>query len=118
MDWKQLTDMACGEPFVIERVRFPSEDIAVEGRFEPPELAMLPADEQVFVAAFVRCHGNLRQMQELFGISYPTVKNRLNRIGEKLTVIETNPPAAKSEVLRRLEAGEIDVAEALRRLEG
>jgi hypothetical protein len=51
-------------------------------------LAQLPAEDQVFVAAFVRCHGSIKQMEKYFGVSYPTVKNRLNRIGSQLSFVE------------------------------
>jgi hypothetical protein len=59
-------------------------------------------------------------MERIFGVSYPTIKARLNRIAERLEFVETDPtpPApARSEVLDRLSRGEIDVQEAIRELE-
>ncbi|MFV2021178.1 DUF2089 family protein [Micromonospora sp. LOL_023] len=44
------------------------------------QLAQLSVDDQVFVAAFVRLHGSIKKMERIFGVSYPTVKSRLNRI--------------------------------------
>ena len=49
-----------------------------------------PADDQIFVAAFVRCHGSIKQMEKFFGVSYPTIKNRLNRIASSLEFVDTD----------------------------
>jgi hypothetical protein len=119
-DWQALTQLTQGAPILIERVLLPDRDVSIEGRFEPPPLARLSAEDQVFVAAFVRCHGSIKQMESYFGVSYPTIKNRLNRIGEALPFvkIEREEVPATSDVLTRLERGEITVDEALRQLQG
>ena len=83
-----MTKLTGGSRFLIERVRLVDEDIAIEGRFDLPPLASLTAEDQVFVAAFVRCHGSIKQMEKFFGVSYPTIKNRLNRIGALLPFAE------------------------------
>jgi hypothetical protein len=121
-DWQTLTRLTGGSPFYIERVRLADEDIAVEGRFDVPPLARLAADDQVFVAAFIRCHGSIKQMEKFFGVSYPTIKNRLNRIGGQLPFAEIDPPAederpTRSELLSRLERGELTVTDVLARLQ-
>src|SRR6476619_7629123 len=90
-DWQTLTRLTGGAPIEIERVRLIQQDVAIEGPFELPPLAQLSADDQVFVAAFVRCHGSIKQMEKFFGVSYPTIKNRLNRIGALLPFAEITP---------------------------
>ena len=122
-DWQALTKLTGGSRFQIERVRLVDEDIAIEGRFDLPPLAGLTAEDQVFVAAFVRCHGSIKQMEQLFGVSYPTIKNRLNRIGALLPFAEITPgdpapggSALTSDLLSRLERGEINVNDVLNRL--
>jgi hypothetical protein len=120
MDWQELTRLTQGLRFVVERVRLVDANVAIEGRFEPPELARLNVEDQVFVAAFVRCHGSIKEMERIFGVSYPTIKSRLNRLAERLEFIETDPtpPAPqRSEVLDRLSQGEISVQDAIRELE-
>ena len=87
-----------------------------------PPLARLAGDDQVFVAAFIRCHGSIKQMEKFFGVSYPTIKNRLNRIGAQLPFAEIDPPAdeerpTRSELLSRLERGELTVNDVLARLQ-
>jgi hypothetical protein len=117
VDWQELTDLTRGQPFVVERVRLGS-GVAIEGEFEPPQLAQLSADDQVFVAAFVRSHGSIKEMERIFGVSYPTIKSRLNRIAGQLDFVETDPAPAGAEVLDRLRRGEIGVQEALAELDG
>jgi hypothetical protein len=117
-DWQELTRLTEGAPLVVERVRLPESGIAIEGSFELPQLAKLPADDQVFIAAFVRSHGSIKEMEQVFGVSYPTVKARLNRIAAALEFVDTNPAPPRSEVLERLARGEISAAEAIAELEG
>ncbi|MFJ8994933.1 DUF2089 domain-containing protein [Streptomyces sp. NPDC102279] len=119
MDWQELTDLTRGQPFVVERVRLTDSGIAVEGEFEPPQLAQLGIDDQVFVAAFVRAHGSIKEMERIFGVSYPTVKSRLKRISEQLDFVDTDPaPIGAADVVDRLRRGEISAQEALSELEG
>ena len=87
-DWQELTDLTKGSDVTVERVRLVNTDIAIEGDFELPPLAKLPAEDQVFVMAFVQSHGSIKEMERIFGISYPTVKNRLNRISERFELVE------------------------------
>ena len=115
-DWQELTRLTRDEPFVVERVRLADRDIAIEGSFEPPPLAALPAEDQVFVAAFLKSHGSIKKMEALFGISYPTVKNRLNRIADRLSLVEIDAAPAGESILDDQESGRISVDEALRRL--
>lgn len=60
--WWELTSITYGYRLLVEKVRMLDEDIAVEGSFELPLLASLPGEDQAFVAAFVRCHGSIKQM--------------------------------------------------------
>ncbi len=124
-DWQELTRLTQGEPLIVERVRLVGKDIAIEGRFELPQMARLNFEDQVFVTAFVRCHGSIKEMEQIFGVSYPTIKSRLNRIAQSLEFVETNVAPSRAEVrteirgaiMDRLKAGEISAADAIRELE-
>jgi hypothetical protein len=122
-DWQELTKLVGQAPIEVERVRLTGSGVAIEGPFTLPPLAQLSAEDQIFVAAFVRCHGSIKQMEKYFGVSYPTIKNRLNKIGSQLSFVEIeqgteadSPPQTRSEVLDRLSRGELTVAQAIERL--
>lgn len=116
-DWQELAPLTRGERFVVERVRLVEKDIAVEGSFELPQLARLSSDDQVFITAFVRSHGSIKEMERVFGVSYPTIKSRLTRIADSLEFVETNPTPSKSEILERLREGKISAEDAIREME-
>jgi hypothetical protein len=119
-EWHELTDLTGDRAFVITSVRLEKSGVAIEGEFELPPLARLRYEDQVFVGEFVRSHGSIKDMEKAFGVSYPTVKNRLNRIAEQLSLVETTTepaaPVAEQDVLGMLERGEISADEAAERL--
>ena len=128
-DWQDLLRIAQGSPLLVERVHLPEKQITIEGAFSLPELARLTLEDQVFVTAFIRSHGSIKEMEQAFGVSYPTIKARLNRISASLSFLDTTPPEAVAEadaaggvdargaVLGRLKRGEITAAEAVRLME-
>lgn len=116
-DWQELLRIAQGGSLVVERVRIPEKGIAVEGQFTLPELARLTLEDQVFIVAFLRSHGSIKEMEQTFGVSYPTIKARLNRISGQLQFVETDPSPSRAEILARLKSGEISAEEAIRNLE-
>ncbi|PZG36681.1 RNA polymerase subunit sigma-70 [Spongiactinospora gelatinilytica] len=117
MDWQELTNLTRGRPFVVERVRLTDGGIAIEGEFELPKLAQLTVEDQVFVTAFVRCHGSIKQMEQIFGVSYPTIKSRLNRITQMLDFVENDPAPSRADIIDRLRRGEITAQQALSEME-
>ena len=89
--------------------------------FTPPPLACLSVDDQMFAAAFLASHGSIKKMELLFGISYPTVKNRLNHIVSRLDVpkVEVGPyvdGGFTKEILEKLDRGELSFDEAMEEL--
>jgi hypothetical protein len=116
-DWQELLRIAQGSSLIVERVRIPEKQIAIEGEFTLPELARLSLEDQVFIVAFLRSHGSIKEMEQTFGVSYPTIKARLNRISGQLQYVETDPSPSRAEILARLKEGEITAEEAIRTLE-
>ncbi len=84
-------------------------------------LMRLPEDQREFVLVFLRCRGNIREVEKELGISYPTVCKRLDLVNETLSGKSKNPPGRRphrGEVLAMLERGEITVKEAADLLKG
>lgn len=121
-EWHELTDLIGDREFVVTSVKLEKTGVELKGEFELPPLARLRYEDQVFVSEFVRNHGSIKDMEKAFGISYPTVKNRLNRIAAQLRLVEVAieeaPPQAEAteDVLGMLERGEITVDEATERM--
>ncbi|MGD0631377.1 MAG: DUF2089 domain-containing protein [Terracidiphilus sp.] len=116
-DWQELLRIAQGGSLLVERIRIPEKGIAVEGEFTLPELARLTLEDQVFIVAFLRSHGSIKEMEQTFGVSYPTIKARLNRISGQLNFIETDPSPSRADILARLKNGELTAEEAIQALE-
>jgi len=60
----------------------------VIGFYDLPALACLPQDDQTFILKFVKCSGSLKDMAKQLGLSYPTVRNLLDEIIEKIKKYE------------------------------
>jgi hypothetical protein len=115
-DWQELNRLTQGSTLIIERVRLADKDIAIEGEFDLPPLARLSEQDQVFVVAFMRAEGSIKEMEKIFGVSYPTIKSRLSRIGGQLEFVETLQTSSKQDIIAALEKGEITAEEAIKRL--
>jgi len=113
--WHELTDLTGDRSFLVTEVRLDS-GVELRGEFELPPLARLRYEDQVFVSEFVRNHGSIKDMEKAFGISYPTVKNRLNSIVGQLHLVEVATARASDDPLDLLERGEITADEAAERL--
>jgi hypothetical protein len=115
-EWHEVTDLIGDRRFVVTGVRLVDSDVTIRGDFDLPPLARLRYEDQVFVGEFVRSHGSIKHMEKAFGVSYPTVKNRLNRLVQQLQLVEIEEPSRHDEVLDLLEKGEISPQQALERL--
>ena len=114
-EWQELTRMTQGKEITVEKVKMADSGIVIEGSFALPALANLSYEDQVFIMAFVRAHGSIKDMESMFGISYPTVKNRLNRIARQFEFVEIVKSPGE-DVIGELERGDITAEEAIRRL--
>ena len=115
MDASRAECAGCGRPMAITRVECRDCGVVTEGEFDVAPLARLSERDQTFVHAFVRAHGSIVKMERILGVSYPTVKNRLNAITDRLDE-SYRDPAPRSRVLEQLANGEITVDQALERL--
>jgi hypothetical protein len=115
MDISKALCPDCKASLNVTRLACPACKLTLDGEFEVSPLGKLTADDQAFVIAFVRHHGSLKKMEGLFGISYPTVKNRLNALAAALDKNFLSP-SPNLYVLEQLSRGELTVEEALDKL--
>ncbi len=114
--WYELTSLTGPSDFSVTSVKMKDTNITISGDFELPALGRLSDEDQVFVAHFIRTHGSIKEMEQAFGVSYPTIKARLNKIGGKLKFVEVTPASDREEILGELERGEITAKDAAERL--
>jgi len=101
------------------RLSCTSCETQLEGQFEIPALLQLAPPELAFVTAFVRTGGSLKAMAQLLGVSYPTVRSRLDEIIGRLEDLERGVERRRHEILDALENGKLsakDAADALRKV--
>lgn len=106
----------CGGAMEIERLRCTSCAVAVEGKIPVPRLGRLNAEDREFAELFLRAGGSLKAVAAKLGISYPTVRNRLDRVIKALETAETQERDRRRGILDDLEAGKVSVDEAVARL--
>ncbi|MGE4585608.1 MAG: DUF2089 domain-containing protein [Sphaerochaeta sp.] len=113
--WQRLLAMTGGKQFTIQQIHIPEDNITIEGDFGLPPFAQLSMEDQIFIAAFLKTHGSIKQMESIFNISYPTVKNRLNSIARRLDIVDVSIDVSNpvSSILDRLEQGDITVDQAI-----
>jgi hypothetical protein len=111
---------ACGGPLAITAMRCTRCEVGVQGQFRPCDFCRLSEEQSTFLRLFVQRRGNLSEMEKALGISYPTVRNKLEEIIRLLQ--EPAPSAtvpaggARDAILRQVAAGQLSATEALERL--
>ena len=106
----------CAGTMVISELKCESCAVSIRGRFEVPALCRLPKELYEFLLVFVRNRGVIREVERELGISYPTVRARLDAV---LAALGGPAPVADgSRVIEMLEKGEITAEDAERMLRG
>ena len=109
-----------GDPLEVTRLECPTSGVAIEGRFTPNEFAMLSPENLEFMRLFLRVRGNLKEVERILGVSYPTVRSRFDGMLRSLGY--ESPPEAqevreeRTDILGMLERGDISAADAAVRL--
>lgn len=115
----------CNEGLQIARLQCPGCGTAIEGLFEQCRFCRLGREQRQFAEVFIKCRGNIREVERDLGISYPTVRNRLEQllIAMGFSAPEgaespkgARPAVASKGVLEKLDRGEISVEEAIESL--
>ena len=113
----------CGENLSVTRLYCRTCDSTLEGHFTLGRFYQLTPEQMAFVETFIRCEGKLTRVQEELGMSYPTVRSRLNDVirGLGYEVDEGRSeisPQERQAILERLAAGKISSEEAVQLLQG
>ncbi|MFP4631200.1 MAG: DUF2089 domain-containing protein [Candidatus Acetothermia bacterium] len=112
----------CGERMRVTELQCSNCRTQVKGQFELGNFSRLDEEQREFVEIFIRLRGNIKEVEEELGISYPTVRKKLDEVIEALGYIPEESPGdekdeKRREVLNALDEGEIGFEEAKNRLE-
>jgi len=81
---------ACQEKLKVRRLVCENCQTQIEGSYQLPPFVQLAEQDQRFIMDFLKTSGSLKDMAKLLALSYPTVRNRLDEIIEKIKSIEQN----------------------------
>lgn len=106
----------CNSDTVVTKISCDNCNTTIEGEFKLCKFCKLTLEQKQFIDTFVKCRGNIKEMEKELGVSYPTVKNRLEdaaaALGHKPEP-QIEEDGKKKEVLEKLNNGEIGFDEAM-----
>lgn len=115
----------CGEKLSITKLTCHNCSTSIDGDFQPCEFCRLPAEDLEFAKVFIKCRGNIKDVEKELGISYPTVRGKLDAVIKSLG-FETLPKeaskddelkkTARNEILDQLSDGKITTKEAAEKI--
>lgn len=109
----------CGGAFTVSELHCKACNATLSGDFALCEFCKLSKEQKYFVKMFLKNRGSIRDMEKELGISYPTVRNKLEEINYALGLSDTNKMEVDVDsVLQQLKTGEIKVSDALAVLRG
>lgn len=114
----------CRSQLIVRELCCETCDTALRGRFQTTRMAALNEEQLRFVETFIKVRGSMKEMERELGISYPTVRNRLEQIVEAMGYEKEDLNAdmtqrieeRRKEILARLARGEISTMEAIKKL--
>ena len=110
----------CSSKLKATRLKCDSCSTVVENQFELSKFDYLNSEQLNFIEVFLKSRGNIKDVEKELGISYPTVRAKLDEVITSLgyTVAKQKPSMDKKDVVDMLEKGEITADEALKMLSG
>ncbi|MBU1671508.1 MAG: DUF2089 domain-containing protein [Actinobacteria bacterium] len=107
----------CGGKTTITKLECSECGCSLEGDFTLPRLARLEPEEQRFVELMILMSGNMKNVAAELGISYPTVRNKLDRVIEALDALVKEDKEKRERLIDDVEKGKISASLAARLLE-
>ena len=83
---------SCERPLKVKRFECGECGTTVDGAFDLPVLARLQGEEQAFVLNFIATGGSLKELARLYSVSYPTVRNRLDALRDRIKLLNSTEP--------------------------
>lgn len=110
-------DPVSGNELIVTRLECPQSGIVIEGQFSLGWIGRLSREQLDFVELLVKNRGNIQKLAAELDVAYNTARSRLDEIVLALGgTPESQPREDRRQVLDRLAANEISVAEAMRLL--
>ena len=125
---------ACGGQLIITECKCPTCQLQMRGEFQSGQLSTLSDDELTFIKVFLSVRGNLTEVERVLGISYPTIRNKLDEINNSLNhtndateirqkkfsnTLATNPTSTedtRKDILQNVADGRLSPTEAVQKL--
>jgi len=107
----------CNSNLTVERLKCKRCSTIIENEFELSKLSYLNRDQLKFIEVFLECRGNIKDVEKELGISYPTVRSKLDEVIIALGFNTVKKASANSsDIIDKLEKGEISAEEAVKLL--
>ena len=110
----------CNTRLAVTRLTCPSCETELSGAFASCEFCVLTDDDRDVLRVFLASRGNMKELERHLGVSYPTARARFDALLTKLGIdrAPAPPSPSKVELMEQVARGEINIDEALERLEG
>lgn len=110
----------CNSGLDVTRLHCSHCNTGIDGRFSVCKFCQLPQDQKAFAEVFIKCRGNIKEVEKELGISYPTVRSRLETVIESLGYrsqpVPKDDPETKEKrkaILEELNQGKISSEDAI-----
>ncbi|MBU3074870.1 DUF2089 domain-containing protein [Clostridium estertheticum] len=115
MAYKIITQCpVCSSKLTVTKLKCKKCDTVIENEFELSKFSYLTMEQLSFVEVFIKCRGNIKDVEKELGISYPTVRGKLEDLIASLGYTQIKEKEDNSaDVIDRLEKGEITAEQAL-----
>lgn len=109
----------CSERLALTRLSCPSCDTELSGGFATCEFCVLSNEDRAVLRVFLASRGNMKELERHLGVSYPTARARFDALLAKVGIDRVTPatPPSRVELMEQVARGEIDIDEALGRLD-
>ncbi len=119
---------ACGGEIVITECKCSSCQLQLRGEFQLSQFSQLSEDQLTFIRVFLSARGNLTEVERILGISYPTIRNKLDEINvalnktmekksESSQAISSTLNEERRTILKKVAEGQLSTADALQKLQ-